>query len=72
MLPPHAKSLGKFAGVLGIGALFVVFSTELSILQRWLQTVPLSTGQWAAVLGLALVMPLIVEVDKAVQRWRRD
>jgi hypothetical protein len=42
----------------------------LPTLQRWLDTVPLTGYQWVVVLLLALVMPFVVEIDKAVQRWR--
>jgi Ca2+-transporting ATPase len=58
----------KFAGMLGAGALIVIFATEFRFLQQWLLTTPLTGPQWAAVLGLALVMPVIVELDKLVQR----
>jgi len=35
-----------------------------------LLTTSLTAPQWGAVLGLALVMPLVVEADKFVQRLR--
>jgi Ca2+-transporting ATPase len=65
-----AQPLLRFAGILAIGAVLIVFATELDVLQRWLKTVPLTAPQWGVVLGLALVMPLAVEVDKAIQRLR--
>jgi Ca2+-transporting ATPase len=68
--PAFTQPLLKFGGLLGAGALFVVFATQFQFLQRWLQTTTLTTNQWGAVLGLALVMPLIVEADKLVQRLR--
>jgi Ca2+-transporting ATPase len=64
------QPLLKFAGLLGAGALFVVFATQFDFLQRWLQTTTLTTDQWGVVLGLALVMPVVVEADKLVQRLR--
>ena len=64
------QPLLKFAGTLGAGAVILLLMTELPTLQRWLDTVPLNGGQWATVLLLALVMPVVVELDKAVQRWR--
>jgi Ca2+-transporting ATPase len=64
------QPLGRFAGLLGAGALMVVFSTQFGFLQRWLQTTPLTAPQWGAVLGLALVMPVVVEGDKLFQRLR--
>ncbi|HEX5096601.1 MAG TPA: cation-transporting P-type ATPase [Acidimicrobiia bacterium] len=60
----------KFAGTLGIGALVVIFATEFRFLQQWLLTTSLTGPQWAAVLGLALVMPIVVGADKTIQRMR--
>jgi Ca2+-transporting ATPase len=42
----------------------------LQFMQQWLLTQPLTGPQWAAVLGLSLVMPIVVEVDKFIQRAR--
>jgi Ca2+-transporting ATPase len=69
-LPAFSNMTTKFAGVLGGGALIVIFATEFRFLQQWLLTTPLTGPQWAAVLGLALVMPVVVELDKFVQRVR--
>ena len=44
--------------------------TELPTFNRWLDTFPLNGGQWVVVLALALVMPIVVELDKAFHRWR--
>ena len=68
--PAWTQPLGRFAALLGTGALFIVFATEFHFLQRWLLTTELNKGQWARVLGLALVMPVVVEADKFVQRLR--
>ena len=65
-----AQPLLKYAGTLAVGAAFVFLATELPTLERWFDLVPLTGYQWAAVLGLALVMPLVVEADKAIQRRR--
>ena len=62
--PAFTQPLLKFGGLLGAGALFVVFATQFQFLQRWLQTTTLTTNQWGAVLGLALVMPLIVDASR--------
>ncbi|MFP4235559.1 MAG: cation-translocating P-type ATPase [Nitriliruptoraceae bacterium] len=50
------------------GVVLTVSATEVGFLQRWLQTTSLSGEQWLVCLGLALVFPLAVEVEKA---WRR-
>ncbi|HEY8217907.1 MAG TPA: cation-transporting P-type ATPase [Acidimicrobiia bacterium] len=68
--PAVAGPLLKYAGILGMGALMVVFATQFGFLQRWLDTTSLTADQWAVVLGLALVMPVVVELDKAWQRHR--
>jgi P-type Ca2+ transporter type 2C len=62
----------KYAGTLAAGAAIVFLSTELPTLQRWFDTTSLTGYQWAAVFGLALVMPLVVEADKAFQRWQEQ
>jgi Ca2+-transporting ATPase len=68
--PAFTQPLLRFASILAVGALIVVLSTQFEFLQRLLLTTSLNKGQWAAVLGLALVMPLVVEIDKFVQRVR--
>jgi P-type Ca2+ transporter type 2C len=55
---------------LAIPAVLVVLATELGFLQRGLLTQPLSGLEWLACIGLALVVPIVVEVDKWVRRRR--
>jgi Ca2+-transporting ATPase len=55
---------------LAIPAALVVLATELGFLQRGLLTQPLSGLEWLACIGLALVVPVVVEVDKWVRRRR--
>lgn len=50
-----------------IPALLLILSTELGFLQRGLMTMSLTADQWWACLGLALIVPLVIELDK----WRR-
>jgi hypothetical protein len=52
----------------GAGALIVILAMRFEFLQRWLLTTSLNNSQRAAVLGLAIVMPLVVEGDKLIQR----
>ncbi len=54
--------------VLVIPAALVVLATELNFLQRGLLTQPLNGPQWLACLGLALILPIVVEVDKWIRR----
>ena len=56
--------------VLSVPTVLVVLATELDFLQRWLTTQSLSGGQWLACLGLALVLPIVAELDKALMRRR--
>jgi Ca2+-transporting ATPase len=48
----------------------LVLSTELDFLQRGLLTQALTGGQWLVCLGLALVLPIVVEADKWLRRRR--
>ena len=64
------QPLLRYAATLGGGGLILLLMTELPTLQRWLDTFPLTGYQWVVALALALVMPVVVEVDKAVQNWR--
>ena len=45
-----------------------MLATELAFLQRALLTQSLTGPQWLACLGLALVLPIVVEVDKWLRR----
>ena len=54
-----------------IPAGLLVLSTELEFLQNGLLTQSLTGLQWLACIGLALVMPLVVEVDKWIRRRRQ-
>ena len=56
--------------ILVIPAALVVLATELEFLRRGLLTTSLDGLQWLACLGLALVLPVVVEVDKWVRRRR--
>ena len=54
--------------VLVIPAALVVLATELDFLQRGLLTQSLTGLQWLACLGLALIVPVVVEIDKWIRR----
>ncbi|MEZ0447029.1 cation-translocating P-type ATPase [Cellulomonas sp. ICMP 17802] len=56
--------------VLSIPVILVVLATELNFLQGWLTTQSLSGPQWLACLGLALLLPIVAEVDKVIMRRR--
>jgi Ca2+-transporting ATPase len=56
--------------VLAIPVALVVLATELGFLQRGLMTTSLDGLQWLACLGLALILPIVVEADKWIRRRR--
>lgn len=67
LLPPVLSAVK----VLTIPVVLVVLATELDFLQRWLTTQSLTGEQWLAALGLALALPVVAELDKALMRRRR-
>jgi P-type Ca2+ transporter type 2C len=46
-------------------------AVELGMFQRLLDTVSLTGGQWLTVLGLSLIAPAVVGVDKVIQLARQ-
>lgn len=53
---------------LGIPVVIAWLSVELPLLQRILATTSLSGAQWLVVLGLSLLAPALVEIEKAIRR----
>jgi Ca2+-transporting ATPase len=66
LLPPILGAIKVL--VIPVGLL--VLSTELGFMQRGLLTQSLDGLQWLACIGLALVLPVVVEVDKWIRRRR--
>jgi P-type Ca2+ transporter type 2C len=66
LLPPILSAVKWLA----IPAALVVLATELPFLQRGLLTHALTGPQWLVCIGLALVLPVVVEIDKWVRRRR--
>jgi Ca2+-transporting ATPase len=54
--------------ILVIPTLLLILATELQFMQKGLLTQPLTGLQWLACIGLALVVPIVVEVDKWIRR----
>jgi Ca2+-transporting ATPase len=54
--------------LLAIPTALLVLSTELDFMQRGLLTQALTGLQWLACLGLALLLPIVVELDKWIRR----
>jgi P-type Ca2+ transporter type 2C len=55
---------------LSIPVVLLVLSTELAFLQHALLAQSLTGLQWLACIGLALVLPIVVEIDKWARRRR--
>jgi Ca2+-transporting ATPase len=66
LTPPVVKAM--LIGLVPVA--LVVLATQLPSLQAGLMTQPLTGPQWLASLGLALVLPVVIEVGKVVRRHR--
>ena len=64
LIPPILDAMK----ILVIPAALLILSTELAFMQRGLQTESLDGLQWLACIGLALVLPIVVEADKWIRR----
>jgi Ca2+-transporting ATPase len=67
VVPPTARALG----ILAIPAVLVIVTTTWEPFQRLLGTTKLNGDQWLSVAGLALVVLMVVEVEKALRRRKR-
>jgi len=56
--------------LLGAPLLLLLLGTSVPVLQSVLSTVPLTGDQWFACIGLAVVLPVVVELDKLARRAR--
>ena len=59
-----------FLGWILLGWAAIWAAIELGMLQRLLLTESLTGRQWGVVIGLSLVSPAVVAVDKAIQLRR--
>jgi Ca2+-transporting ATPase len=60
----------KAVGIGLVPVVVLVLSTQLPFLQTALSTVALTDGQWLAAIGLALLLPVVIEGSKWVRRRR--
>ena len=67
LTPPAARALG----ILAIPVALTVVTTTWSPFQRLLQTQALTGDQWIQALGLALVVPVAIEIEKWTRRRRK-
>ena len=68
--PGLAAPLASAAKTLAIPAAITLVAVEWTFMQKLLLTTPLTTGQWLASLGLALLVPITIELNKVPSRRR--
>ena len=68
---PWATPVFPYLGWIILGWILTWAAVELTMLQRLLDTTSLTGGQWLVVLGLSLIAPAVVAVDKAIQLSRQ-
>jgi Ca2+-transporting ATPase len=65
-----SSPLLRAVGILTIPVILIILATELPFMQRAFMTQSLTGDQWLVVIALALIGPLVVEVDKWIRRRR--
>jgi len=66
LTPPLLKALA----IALVPIAMIVLATQLPLLQGALLTVSLTGAQWSAAIGLALLLPVVIEASKWVRRRR--
>ncbi|MCL2535189.1 MAG: cation-transporting P-type ATPase [Nocardiaceae bacterium] len=67
LAPPVVRAIR----ILSIAVVITVLAVELGFLQDLLFTTSLTGGQWLACIGWALIVPVVIETEKALRRrWR--
>jgi len=69
--PVWSSPIFPYLGWIILGWVLTWAAVELNMLQRLLDTESLTGGQWGIVLGLSVIAPAIVWVDKTVQLARQ-
>ncbi len=69
--PAWASPIFPYMGWIILGWVLTWAAVELGMLQRLLDTVSLTGGQWSVVLALSLLAPAIVAIDKVLQLRRQ-
>jgi len=69
--PAWSRPLFPYLGWIILGWILTWAAVQLGMLQQLLNTESLTGRQWLVVLGLSLVMPAAVGVDKAIQMRRQ-
>ncbi|WP_413768500.1 cation-translocating P-type ATPase [Rhodococcus pyridinivorans] len=58
--------------ILSIPVVVTVFAVELGFLQDLLMTTSLTGAQWLVCIGWSVIIPVVVEAEKAIRRRRRS
>jgi P-type Ca2+ transporter type 2C len=70
--PFWSSPVFPYLGWIILGWLFTWAAVELSMFQKLLLTTSLSGSQWAVVLGLSLLAPVFVAIEKVITKRRVD
>jgi Ca2+-transporting ATPase len=70
--PVWATPVFPYLGWIILGWVLTWAAVELTMLQRLLDTVSLTGNEWLTVIGLSLLMPAVVLVDKTIQLRRQE
>ncbi len=70
--PAWSSPVFPYLGWIILGWILTWAAVELNMLQRLLDTESLTGGQWLVVLGLSVVAPAIVGIDKTIQLARQS
>jgi Ca2+-transporting ATPase len=60
-----------YLGWIVLGWVLTLLAVELNVLQRLLDTTSLTGDQWLVVIGLSLIAPAVVAIDKYVRLTRQ-
>ena len=69
---PLSSPVFPYLGWIMLGWALTWAGVELNMLQRLLDTVSLTGAQWLTVIGLSIVAPAVVGIDKAIQLSRQN
>ena len=69
---PWSSPIFPYLGWIMLGWTLTWAGVELNMLQRLLDTVSLTGAQWLTVIGLSIVSPAVVGIDKAIQMKRQS
>jgi len=69
--PAWSSPVFPYLGWIILGWVLTWAAVELNMLERLLDTVSLTGNEWLAVIGLSLLTPALVQVDKSIQLRRR-